>query len=104
MNDPEGNRKLQAIVVADVAGYSRLMQDDDAATVATLETCAGFSAKRSKRLSRPSRRYGPATVVLAVFEAVTQALAAASEIRARSPDTTKNCQRRDECAFALAST
>ena len=29
--------KLAAILSADVAGYSRLMQDDEAATVATLE-------------------------------------------------------------------
>ena len=31
-------RKLAAILSADVAGYSRLMQDDEAATVATLES------------------------------------------------------------------
>jgi len=37
MADPEGTRKLEAILVADVAGYSRLMQEDDEATVATLE-------------------------------------------------------------------
>ena len=32
------HRKLAAILSADVAGYSRLMQDDEAATVATLES------------------------------------------------------------------
>jgi adenylate cyclase len=32
------HRKLTAILSADVAGYSRLMQDDEAATVADLET------------------------------------------------------------------
>ena len=31
------HRKLTAILSADVAGYSRLMQDDEAATVKTLE-------------------------------------------------------------------
>jgi class 3 adenylate cyclase len=31
-------RKLAAILSADVADYSRLMQDDEAATVATLES------------------------------------------------------------------
>ena len=36
--DPKAfHRKLAAILSADVAGYSRLMQDDEAATVATLE-------------------------------------------------------------------
>jgi adenylate cyclase len=32
------HRKLTAILSADVAGYSRLMQDDEAATVKTLES------------------------------------------------------------------
>jgi hypothetical protein len=37
--EPKGfHRKLTAILIADVAGYSRLMQDDEAATVATLES------------------------------------------------------------------
>jgi adenylate cyclase len=31
------HRKLAVILSADVAGYSRLMQDDEAATVRTLE-------------------------------------------------------------------
>ena len=36
--EPKGfHRKLTAILSADVAGYSRLMQDDEAATVKTLE-------------------------------------------------------------------
>ena len=37
--DPRAfHRKLAAILSADVAGYSRLMQDDEAATVTTLES------------------------------------------------------------------
>ena len=37
--EPKGfHRKLTAILSADVAGYSRLMQDDEAATVDTLES------------------------------------------------------------------
>ena len=37
--EPKGfHRKLAAILSADVAGYSRLMQDDEAATVTTLES------------------------------------------------------------------
>jgi len=42
MVDPEGSRKLTAILAADVAGYSRLMQGDDRATVATLEAYRGI--------------------------------------------------------------
>ena len=41
MVDPEGSRKLTAILAADVAGYSRLMQLDDRATVASLEAYRG---------------------------------------------------------------
>ena len=36
MADQGPNRKLAAILSADVVGYSRLMQDDEARTVATL--------------------------------------------------------------------
>ena len=38
--EPKGfHRKLAAILNTDVAGYSRLMQNDEAATVKTLEAC-----------------------------------------------------------------
>ena len=36
MGEFEGTRKLEVILAADVAGYSRLMGDDEAATVHTL--------------------------------------------------------------------
>jgi adenylate cyclase len=44
-------RKLTAILSADVVGYSRLMGDDEAATVKTLETYKGlmFSLIRQHR-------------------------------------------------------
>jgi len=38
MADEDYKRKLTAILSADVAGYSRLMGDDEVATVSTL-TC-----------------------------------------------------------------
>lgn len=38
MNTGEFKRRLTAILSADVAGYSRLMRDDEEATVRTLET------------------------------------------------------------------
>jgi adenylate cyclase len=37
MTDESFKRKLTAILSADVAGYSRLMGDDEAATVSTLK-------------------------------------------------------------------
>ncbi len=38
----EGQRKLAAILAADVAGYSRLMADDERATVAALKQARGI--------------------------------------------------------------
>ena len=37
MADPHVDQRLAAILVADVAGYSRLMEADERATVATLD-------------------------------------------------------------------
>ncbi len=39
MAKDEGERRLAAILNADVAGHSRLMHDDEAATVETLTKC-----------------------------------------------------------------
>ena len=43
MNTEGFKRKLTAIFSADVVGYSRLMGEDEAATVKTLETYKGGS-------------------------------------------------------------
>ena len=44
MNQPALQRKLTAILSADVAGFSRLMGEDEAATVRTLGTCRNLVA------------------------------------------------------------
>ena len=41
MTSSSGQRKLAAILAADVAGYSRLMAQDDRATVAALKEARG---------------------------------------------------------------
>src|SRR5215468_2765660 len=80
MADPEGTRKLEAILAADVAGYSRLMQDDDEATVATLEAYRTvFREKIQAHHGRVVDMAGDS--VLAVFEAATEAVRAAFEIQ-----------------------
>ena len=80
MAESEGNRRLQAILAADVAGYSRLMQDDDEATVATLETCRGvFRDRIQAGRGRVVDMAGDS--VLAVFEAATQAVSVALDIQ-----------------------
>lgn len=81
MLDSEGIRKLEAILAADVAGYSRLMQDDDEATVATLEACRiVFREVIRAHHGRVVDMAGDS--VLAVFEAATAAVRAACEIQA----------------------
>jgi len=53
-------RKLTAILSADVAGYSRLMQDDETATVKTLETYKQITSNLVKQFhGRPLRRRIP---------------------------------------------
>ena len=81
MANPEGSRKLQAILAADVAGYTRLMHQDDEATVAMLEACrAVFRHKIQVHYGRVVDMAGDS--VLAVFEAATEAVRAAVEIQA----------------------
>ena len=52
---PKAKRKLAAILSADVAGYSRLMQDDEAATVETLMKSSPMSSNggRTESVIRP---------------------------------------------------
>jgi adenylate cyclase len=80
MADPEGSRKLEAILAADVAGYSRLMQKDDEATVATLEAYrAVFRHKIQSHHGRVVDMAGDS--VLAVFDAATEAVRTAIDIQ-----------------------
>src|SRR5262245_15012285 len=80
MADLEGTRKLEAILAADVAGYSRLMQQDDETTVATLEAYRGIFRERIQAYrGRVVDMAGDS--VLAVFEAATGAVRAAFDIQ-----------------------
>src|SRR5262245_11533617 len=80
MADPEGTRKLEAILAADVAGYSRLMQEDDEQTVATLEAYRSvFKTTVQSFRGRLIDMTGDS--VLAVFDAATAAVRAALEIQ-----------------------
>jgi len=80
MAHPEGTRKLEAILAADVAGYSRLMQENDEATVSMLEEYRIIFRERIQtRHGRVVDMAGDS--VLAVFEAATEAVRAAREIQ-----------------------
>src|SRR5215510_16533078 len=80
MRELEGGRRLEAILAADAAGYSRLMGEDDEATVVTLE--AYRAVCREKIQAHRGRVVDMAgDSVLAVFEAATEAVRAAFEIQ-----------------------
>ena len=76
----EGQRKLAAILAADVAGYSRLMADDDRATVRTLTAYREIFAEHIEgHQGRVVDTAGDS--VLATFESVIEAVEAAIEIQ-----------------------
>lgn len=76
----EGNRKLAAILAADVAGYSRLMGDDEAATVRTLtEYRQIFMEHTVRHGGRIVDTAGDS--VLAVFDSAVEAVECAAEIQ-----------------------
>jgi adenylate cyclase len=73
-------RKLSAILSADVAGYSRLMGDDELATVRTLET---YRETLAEIISNYSGRVvdSPGDNVLAEFTSVVDSVESAVEIQ-----------------------
>ena len=76
----EGLRKLAAILAADVAGYSRLMADDERATVRTLTAYREiFSANVGAHQGRIVDTAGDS--VLATFDSVVEAVEAAVEVQ-----------------------
>ena len=61
MSDPHADQRLAAILAADVAGYSRLMEADERATVVTLDAYPSNSVALLCRHAVPGcrgRRYG----------------------------------------------
>src|SRR5512145_3577334 len=86
--EPKGyHRKLTAILSADAAGYSRLMQDDEAATVATLEAYKKIFSDLIKQ-HRGRVVDSPGDNLLAEFasvvDAVQCAVAVQKELQARN--------------------
>jgi len=80
VSDTPLKRRLAAILAADAAGYSRLMADDDRATVAALDTArAVFRRQIESNQGRVIDMAGDS--VLAVFETATGAVAAALAIQ-----------------------
>ena len=80
MAEPGQKRKLSAILSADVVGYSRLMQDDDAATV---ETLTRYRAVFSGLVTRHEGRIvdSPGDNILAEFDSPVEAVHCAVELQ-----------------------
>jgi TolB-like protein/class 3 adenylate cyclase len=86
-------RKLTTILSADVAGYSRLMGDDEAATLKTLTTYRGIMADLIKQ-HRGRMIDSPGDNVLGEFtsvvDAVQCAVAVQKELQARNAELPEN--------------
>ncbi len=92
--EPKGfHRKLTAILSADVAGYSRLMQDDEAATVKTLEAYKQIISDLVKQ-HRGRVVDSPGDNLLAEFasvvDAVQCAVATQKELQSRNTELPEN--------------
>jgi adenylate cyclase len=87
------HRKLTAILSADVAGYSRLMQDDETATVKTLETYKQIISDLVKQ-HRGRVVDAPGDNLLAEFasvvDAVQCAVATQKELQVRNAELPEN--------------
>jgi transcriptional regulator with GAF, ATPase, and Fis domain len=80
MTETKVTQRLAAILAADVVGYSRLMQDDDRATVAKLdESRLAFREAVSEHQGRIESMAGDA--ILAVFDSAIGAVEAAVKIQ-----------------------
>ena len=78
MANEEGERKLAAILSADVVGYSKLMADDERATVKTLKEYRSAIARVVDRhLGRVVN--APGDNILAEFRSAVEAVQAAHE-------------------------
>jgi adenylate cyclase len=92
--EPKGfHRKLTAILSADVAGYSRLMQDDEAATVKALEAYKKIISDLVKQ-HRGRVVDSPGDNLLAEFASVVDAVQCAvstqKELQARNTELPEN--------------
>ena len=92
--EPKGfHRKLTAILCADVAGYSRLMQDDEAATVKTLETYKQIISdlvKQHRGRVVDSTGDNLLAEFASVVDAVQCAVATQKELQARNTELPEN--------------
>ena len=102
MEAPPLERRLAAILAADVEGYSRLMHGDEEATMATLSTRrAVVDELIAQHRGRIANTAGDS--VLAEFASVLDAVRCAIEIQAALQRLTKASRKVAGCASGLAS-
>ena len=96
-------RKLAAIFSTDVAGYSRLMGNDEEATIHTL---TAYRALISSLIQHYRGRVvdAPGDNLLAEFASVVDAVRCAVEIQHALRSRMPNCRNTGRCSFALALT
>ena len=103
MDSSQVERKLTAILSADVAGYSRLMGDDHEATLATLtEYRQLFSSIIETHHGRVVN--APGDAILAEFASVVDGVGCGRKSSGSSPNVTPVCLSTVRWCFASAST
>ncbi len=97
MSEQEGERRLAAILSADVVGYSRLMSEDEAATIHTLRDYRE-AASMLIRQHRGRVVDAPGDNILAEFHSALEAVRCALEIQGvlRARNATVPAERRME--------
>ena len=84
MTEQETKRRLAAIMVTDIAGYSSLMQSDEAATFAALGTMRGATEKLVRQhRGRIANTAGDS--ILAEFTSAVEAVDCALALQAMLP-------------------
>ena len=100
MADSHADQRLAAIMAADVAGYSRLMEADERATVATLDA---YRAVFQERVTGHSGRIVDTAgdSVLAVFPSAIGAVEAAIDIQVELSDRNATLPEDQRMRFRL---
>ena len=93
MDDERTNRRLAAILAADVVGYSRMMAEDETGTIVALQACRAeirqiVAAKRGRVVDTPGDN------VLAEFPTALDAVGAA--VAMQSAFALRNVDRSEE--------
>src|SRR5580765_1638525 len=97
MQDQSVERRLAAILAADVVGYSRLMEADEAGTLARLKTIRLelIDPAIAKCKGRIVKTTGDGMLV--EFQSVTEAVRCAGNFNSKWPAATATCPPRVAC-------